>query len=158
MQCLPLLWDLTICVLCDPQIWWYFINPPNMPTEKKIRTKIIIYIPTFVHSGLPWVNHSFIIERFPYIDIFVFSTQSLNVGAGKDRSLSEGKTFLKTFWEGRDFFENSLRGQKLKMDFILDVQTILAAAFVVIVVFLILIQVSFSPPVIMFTISSSYPP
>ena len=98
MQCLPLLWDLTICVLCDPQIWWYFINPPNMPTEKKIRTKIIIYIPTFVHSGLPWVNHSFIIEHFPYKDIFVFVTcYSLWLSAPeKTEAFLKG---LKLFWK-----------------------------------------------------------
>ena len=89
--------------LCDPQIWWYFINPPNMPTEKKIRTKIIIYIPTFVHSGLPWVNHSFIIERFPYIDIFVFFYTVSECGRRKRQ---------KPFW-GENFFENFLRGQRL---------------------------------------------
>ena len=101
--------------LCDPQIWWYFINPPNMPTEKKIRKKIIFPIPIYVHSGLPWVNHSFIIERFPYIDIFVFVTcHSLWMWAPeKTEAFLRGKlfwklseraeTFLKTLWEGRNW-------------------------------------------------------
>ena len=105
--------------LCDPQIWWYFINPPNMPTGTKIRTKLIFYIPIFVHLGLPWVNHSFIIEHFPYIHIFVFvSCHSLWMWALRGKpiwnflrgqkffwKLSERtETFLKTFWEGTHFF------------------------------------------------------
>ena len=100
--------------LCDPQIWWYFINPPNMPTGTKIRTKLIFYIPIFVHLGLPWVNHSFIIEHFPYRHIFVLlSSHSLWMWElEKTEAFLRGKPFW-NFLRGQELSWKFLRGQKL---------------------------------------------